>query len=150
MHQRHGKFTEELELAESRLGLGKLPKRLLPDGTTIISGLCLFIATRSHIIGWAMHGLAPTKTITSDSSKSLYVYGGASKPKDCLYATTAVAIHCLVFPSPWIKPIPNFASAPKRAISSVAICPVLKKCNAFLPIPVLNTDKVINESLHCG
>jgi len=41
LYQRSGKLTEELELAESSLGLGQLPKRLLPDAvTSMICGYC--------------------------------------------------------------------------------------------------------------
>ena len=36
-------------------------------------------------------------------------------------------MHWRVLPSPWAMPMPNFASAPSSAISSVAICPVLRK-----------------------
>src|SRR5262249_40810671 len=85
---------------------------------------CGFLHTRSHMMGCAMHGLAPTKTRTSDSSKSAYVYGGASNPKDCLYATTDVAMHWRVLPSPCTMPIPNLPSAPRSASSSVGLCPV--------------------------
>ena len=57
------------------------------------SGSFGLATTRAHMIGWAMARFEPTSTITSDSSKSAYVYGGASNPNDCLYATTAVAMH---------------------------------------------------------
>jgi len=41
IYQTHGKLTEELELEESSLGLGKLPNRILPDGITkLICGYC--------------------------------------------------------------------------------------------------------------
>ena len=40
-YQQHGKLTEELALAESPVGLGKLPKRLMPDKvTSMICGFC--------------------------------------------------------------------------------------------------------------
>ena len=35
-------------------------------------------------------------------------------------------MHWRVLPSPCAMPIPNFASAPSSAISSVGICPVLR------------------------
>lgn len=41
MHQRHGRLSEELELADAPLGLGKLPKRLIPSGVSrVICGYC--------------------------------------------------------------------------------------------------------------
>ncbi len=41
MLQRDGKLTEELALASSELGLGKLPRRLLPDQTAaMVCGYC--------------------------------------------------------------------------------------------------------------
>jgi len=47
-------------------------------------------------------------------------------------------MHWRVLPSPWSIPIPNFATAPRRAISSVAIWPVLRNatdsgpCSAWM------------------
>ena len=47
-------------------------------------------------------------------------------------------MHWRVLPSPWAMPMPNLASAPSRAISSVAIWPVLRKardsgpCSAWI------------------
>jgi hypothetical protein len=61
------------------------------------------------------------------------VYGGASNPKDCLYATTEVAMHWRVLPSPWTIPIPNLASAPRKASSSLTICPVPRKATESGP-----------------
>ncbi len=43
MHQKNGFLTEELELASSSLGLGHLPKRLLPDH--IVSSVCGYCST---------------------------------------------------------------------------------------------------------
>jgi assimilatory nitrate reductase catalytic subunit len=41
IHQKHGKFTEEMALEESSLGIGKLPKRILPDRLVrMICGYC--------------------------------------------------------------------------------------------------------------
>ena len=37
---------------------------------TMISGRFGFLTIRCHMIGWAMHRLLPTSTITSDCSKS--------------------------------------------------------------------------------
>ncbi len=37
---------------------------------TTISGLCGLRQTRSHKMGWAMHMLEPTRTMTSDASRS--------------------------------------------------------------------------------
>ena len=70
-------------------------------------------------IGCATTGLQPINIITSECSKSLKVYGGASNPKLCLYATTEVAIQSLVFPSP-LPPKNVLPICPANAISSVA------------------------------
>ena len=41
MHQRHGKFSEELELTDAPMGLGQLPKRLIPKTVSkMICGYC--------------------------------------------------------------------------------------------------------------
>ena len=40
-YQTEGKYTEELALKESSLGLGKFPERLLPDGISkMVCGYC--------------------------------------------------------------------------------------------------------------
>ena len=49
-------------------------------------------------------------------------------------------MHWRVLPSPWTMPMPNLASAPSRAISSVAIWPVQRKatdsgpCSAWIAL----------------
>ena len=52
--------------------------------STRMSGLCGLFIARCQRMGWAMHGLLPMNTMTSDCSRSAYVYGGASKPKHSL------------------------------------------------------------------
>ncbi len=93
-------------------------------GSITIIFASLFPLTRPQNTGCAITGFAPINIIVSESSASFSVYGGASNPKLCLCATTDVAIHSLVFPSPgiFIKFLPT---CPSSAISSVVICPVL-------------------------
>jgi hypothetical protein len=50
-----------------------------------------------------------------------------------LYATTAVAMHWRVLPSPWIIPIPNLASEPRNASSSDGSWPVPKNATDSAP-----------------
>ena len=63
MYQKQGKLTEELSLEESLLGLGKVPKRLLPDQVT--SMVCGYCATGCsldvHIKDGKAVNLTPTK-----------------------------------------------------------------------------------------
>ena len=73
-----GLFLKELELAllseEADLAVHSMkdvPVLTTPElSTTTISGWFGFRATRSHRMGWAMQRLAPTRTITSDCSRS--------------------------------------------------------------------------------
>ena len=71
-------------------------------GSIVIILASLFCLILPQNTGWAITGFAPIKIIVSESSASFKVYGGASNPKLCLWATTDVAIHNLVFPSPLI------------------------------------------------
>ena len=47
-------------------------------------------------------------------------------------------MHWRVLPSPWTIPMPNLASAPSSASSSVTICPVPSKATAAGAVPVLD------------
>ena len=71
-------------------------------GSIVIILAVVFFLTLPQNTGWAITGFAPINIIVSESSASFNVYGGASKPKLCLWATTDVAIQSLVFPSPLI------------------------------------------------
>ena len=54
-------------------------------------------------------------------------------------------MHCRVLPSPWTIPMPNFASAPSSAISSVGIWPVLENATDCRPVAALNFADPQNE-----
>ena len=84
---------------------------------------------------------------TSDSSKSCVgVRRRVEAERLACRPTTAVAMHCRVLPSPCTMPMPNLANAPSRAISSVAIWPVLRKATECGPCCALDRLQPVDRT----
>ena len=113
--------------ASGRCCVAAIAVSVVRGSMTMISGWCGLRITRCHRIGWAMHRFAADEDDARRTPRSRRRCTAArrSRTPACRRRPT-VAMHCRVLPSPCTMPMPNLASAPSSAISSVAIWPVLR------------------------